>query len=285
MRLTAYSDFFPIHQSFIPSLSLRLWGKHGRQPSSFSSGIVIQYCTLFLALYFTKCPGDHILIGHGIPIMQKRIRRQTCWQQNPCLWTKHERLKFTSLIISPGTVAIEWFLNLKLLSVQFYCLQCIIRFGRALCLLQPKHGVPAVLMHMSARLCFELVWGLNLMEEQWQACPRHRKNNRIRNHQICISIGPKSWLGFEQSVFGDFNRFIAGDRLKCAWLWRSVLPLKLLGDWQPGTICFPVGRKTSSCLNLHFASIFPWEVYDFLPEFTTCVNFPWDVIRPFPHGT
>ena len=36
-----------------------------------------------------------------------------------CGCEKHEKLKFTSLTISPGTAALQWFLIKKLLSLQF----------------------------------------------------------------------------------------------------------------------------------------------------------------------
>ena len=56
---------------------------------------------------------------------------------NPCLSTKHERVKFTSLIISPETAATEWFPIMKLLSVQLYRLESIMRFDRALRITRP----------------------------------------------------------------------------------------------------------------------------------------------------
>ena len=34
----------------------------------------------------------------------------------------------------------------------------------------------------------------------------HHKHSGIRDHQICISVGPKSWWGLEQSVFWDLNQ-------------------------------------------------------------------------------
>ena len=76
---------------------------------------------------------------------------------------KREKLKFTSLIISLGTAAIEWFLIMKLLSVQLYSLQSIkiMHFDCASMFIWPltsaKHGVPAVQMHLSTCLsCTDL---------------------------------------------------------------------------------------------------------------------------------
>ena len=54
----------------------------------------------------TRCPDD-TKTGH-----------QTFRKQNQWLWTKQEKLKFTSLTISPGTAAAKWFLIMNLLSVQ-----------------------------------------------------------------------------------------------------------------------------------------------------------------------
>ena len=60
----------------------------------------------------TRCPDDAKAVGH-----------QTCRKQILWLWTKQEKLKFTSLTISPGTAAVEWLLIMNLLSVQLYSQQ------------------------------------------------------------------------------------------------------------------------------------------------------------------
>ena len=142
---------------------------------------------------WTRCPDD------------VRTRKyQTCGKQNSWLWTQQEKLKFTSLIISPGTPAVKCLLIMTLLSVQLYSptkrsalWPCTIH-GR---LLQPKHGVPAVWLPLSTCLCFALMGGFNLVGQQWQSCLRHHENNGARDHRNCILIGPKSWWRLEQSVF------------------------------------------------------------------------------------
>ena len=48
----------------------------------------------------------------------KTVGQQTCTKQNLWLWTKREKLKFTSLTISPGTAAVKWLLIVNLLLVQ-----------------------------------------------------------------------------------------------------------------------------------------------------------------------
>ena len=117
-----------------------------------------QWWTFFWAPYtIGQCPGDQIL-GHGVLMTQKKKKKltghQICrklnlWRRS---WTKHAKLKSTSLIISLGTATTEWFLIKKLLSVQFYScysLQSIMCFYSAL---QSKHGVPPVWMYLSTHV-------------------------------------------------------------------------------------------------------------------------------------
>ena len=83
---------------------------------------------IFLSAHRTMCPVDQILIGHGLLMMQKQqdTRKQHMW-----LWTKQEKLKFTSLTVSPEKAAVKWPLIMNLLSVQLLSLQRM-RFDRAL---------------------------------------------------------------------------------------------------------------------------------------------------------
>ena len=106
----------------------------------------------------TKCPGDQILIGHAVLMMQKTNRapdlRETVYGCEP------EKFQLTSLTVSPGAAAVGWFLITKLLSVQLYSLQSTMRFDHAytwplqLSALQPKHGVPTVWMLLSTCCMF-----------------------------------------------------------------------------------------------------------------------------------
>ena len=67
----------------------------------------------------------------------KTIGHQTCKKKKKknVVMNSPEKLKFTSLIISSGTaaVAIEWFLIMKVLSIQLQCLLSAL----SLCI---KHG-------------------------------------------------------------------------------------------------------------------------------------------------
>ena len=72
----------------------------------------------FLSPCRTKCPGYQISIGTWCPNNAKTVGHQTCRKQNPKLWTKQEKFKFTRLTISPGTAAIKRLLIMNLLSVQ-----------------------------------------------------------------------------------------------------------------------------------------------------------------------
>ena len=134
--------------------------------------------------YRTLCPDDAKISGH-----------QTCRKQNPWWWTKHEKLKFTSLIISPGSAAIDWSLIMKLFSVQ------------------PKLCVPDVRMHLST--CSVLHWSEHKCDQKIIAglsmWPWHHKNNGTWDHQNCILVRPRSWWGLEQFHFLDCNRSMAGD--------------------------------------------------------------------------
>ena len=78
---------------------------------------------------------------------------------------------------------------------------CTIR-GR---LLLPKHGVPAVWMHLSTPLSFALTWGLNSVEKQLQACHGIIKTMGHETPEL-FSIGPGSWWWLEQLVFRDFSQ-------------------------------------------------------------------------------
>ena len=73
---------------------------------------------IFLAPYRTKCPGDQILIGLGCPDDAKTVWLHTYWKQNMLLWTKQEKLKFTSLKISLGKAAAGWLLIMNWYLVQ-----------------------------------------------------------------------------------------------------------------------------------------------------------------------
>ena len=65
------------------------------------------------------CPEDAKSIGH-----------QTC--KRKICGCEHEKFKFMSLIVSPGTAVIEWFIIKKLLSLKLYSLQSMMYFDRAL---------------------------------------------------------------------------------------------------------------------------------------------------------
>ena len=60
---------------------------------------------------------------------------------------------------------------------------------------QPKHDAPAVWMHLSTSLSFELSWGLNLMGKWKKACPQHHKNNETWDHQNCYFNWTKVRVG------------------------------------------------------------------------------------------
>ena len=140
----------------------------------------------------TCCPDDAKAIGH-----------HAC--RNLCLWTKHEKLKF-----SPGTAATEWFLIMKLPSVQLYSVQSMMCFDRPLhirgCFLQPKQGVPAcslyALVNMSV-FCADLKLELGgriiagLYSASWKQWDMRLPELCFNNNIIMIAIGnlwrPISW--------------------------------------------------------------------------------------------
>ena len=70
-----------------------------------------------------------------------------------------EKLKFASLIISPGTVTIEWSLIMKVLSVPLDSLQSTMRFDHVLQYGRSFHsrrGAPKVCLHLSHTFFFPL---------------------------------------------------------------------------------------------------------------------------------
>ena len=75
----------------------------------------------------------HFWITLGQSVLET-LGYQTCRIQTPWLWTKQEKLKFTSLTISPETAAVKWLLIMNLLLVQLKSLQrkSIMRFDCAL---------------------------------------------------------------------------------------------------------------------------------------------------------
>ena len=77
---------------------------------------------IFWAPYRTKCLGCQFFYRTQCPD-DAQIVHQTRRKQNLWLWTKQEKLKFTSLTISPGTAAAKWLLIMNLLSVQLYSIQ------------------------------------------------------------------------------------------------------------------------------------------------------------------
>ena len=91
-------------------------------------------CTFFFIILYSKCPGDSNFNRIRCPDDAKTVGHQTCRKQNPQLWTKQKKLKFTPLTISPETAAIKWLLMMNLLSVQLESLQRkgIMRFDSAL---------------------------------------------------------------------------------------------------------------------------------------------------------
>ena len=160
-----------------------------------------------------RCPDGPKTIGH-----------QTCRKQTPGLWTKHEQFKFTSLIISPGAAARDWFLISTLLSVQFYSLQSMMCFTHALCihgcLLQLKQGVP-----LQSRETCQLVCVLHWPESWiwWQNNSRlvggivktvRRRPPELSFNQTKVPMRG----GVEQLIFLDFNQLMTGDQWKFASL-------------------------------------------------------------------
>ena len=103
----------------------------------------------------------HFWITLGQSVLET-LGYQTCRIQTPWLWTKQEKLKFTSLTISPETAAVKWLLIMNLLLVQLKSLQrkSIMRVDHALYM----HG-RLLRMHWSARLSFALNRGLNFCLE------------------------------------------------------------------------------------------------------------------------
>ena len=119
--------------------------------------------------YRTNCPRDQILMGHGVLITQKKKKKkrghQTCRQQNLWLSTKNEKIKFTdnqsrnscSKVVSDHEVTFNSAIQPTKCNALWPCSV----HDR---LLRPKHGALVVWMHLSTYLCFELTWGLNLVD-------------------------------------------------------------------------------------------------------------------------
>ena len=110
----------------------------------------------------------------------------------------------------PWAAAIEWFLKMKLFSVQ-----SMIHSDIYIVYVWPLTSW----MLSSTWLCFALILGLNLVGKQWQTCPQYCKNNGTWDHQNCILIGSRSWWGFEWSIFFYFNCSMTRDQ----WIFVSLL--------------------------------------------------------------
>ena len=140
------------------------------------------YNHLYLGSTATRLPPAYQLLSRvahfWVPFRAKCLEEQTltgyktCRKQDLWLLTELEKLKFTSLIIRPGTAAKRWFLIMKLLSVQLFSLRNTVHFDNALHilgrLLQPKHSVPAVQTRLSTPVCFVLIWSLNMVGKHSQ---------------------------------------------------------------------------------------------------------------------
>ena len=135
----------------------------------------------------TQCPDDAKSVGH-----------QTCRKQNSLLWTKQDKLRFTSLTISPETAAVEWYLITNLLSVQLLSLQSIMCFDHALYMaayFSQNIVSPVVQAHLSTPLSFALIWGLTLVGKQYKTFLWHCKDSRTRDHQNCCFSWTKVLIG------------------------------------------------------------------------------------------
>ena len=152
--------------------------------------------------------------------MLKRVARTPHLQkQNPLLWTKHEKLKFTSLTVSPGTAAVEWFLIMNLLSVQLsslYIAYCalimhymwLLTSAKRWCPCGPDALVNTCLLH----------WPEASIQWENNSQPVHGiiKTMGQKTTRTVLSNGPRSWWKLEQSVFRNFNRSMSRDQQKCA---------------------------------------------------------------------
>ena len=168
---------------------------------------------------------------------------------------KIDHLKFTSLTISPGTAAVTWLLIINLLLVQLQCLQrkSIMCFDRALYMAAYFSQTMAPLwsgctgQHICL-LCWSEAWIL-LGNNSRLVCGAI-KNNGPGDHQNCIFIRPRSWGGFEQLAFWDFNWSMTTDRRKCASLILCCYHLQIifffksssvLAKYQSSTLSFSGG--------------------------------------------
>ena len=70
-----------------------------------------------------KCPEDHILIGHCVQSTRKNGLTPELQKTKSVVVNRKEKMKFTSLTISPGTAAVKWLLIMNLFSVQLQSLQ------------------------------------------------------------------------------------------------------------------------------------------------------------------
>ena len=120
------------------------------------------------APYTSKCPGDPIVKGLGVPMIQKQDSKLT---KNSLVVSKTWRVNVT---VTDGqswnSSALEWFLI-------WICFHSAIKPMEQNALwprntyihghvLLSEHGVPAVPMQLSTCQCFVLTWGLSLAGKQ-----------------------------------------------------------------------------------------------------------------------
>ena len=136
----------------------------------------------------------------------KTVGHQTCRKKKKILllWTKHEKLKFTSLTISPETAAVEWFLIMNLLLLQLWSLQSIMHCE---CALYVAAYFSQYIMAQRSRCTCQHLCLVCWLEAWiwWENNSRLVCCIKTLGHETTstvISIRPRTWGGLKQSVFG-----------------------------------------------------------------------------------
>ena len=132
--------------------------------------VILQCCSLF-EHFIGQSVLEARFYWDMVSWWYKTIGYQTCRKQDLQLWPKHEKLKFTSLTITPGTAALyigfwswSYFRFSSTAHKNMMHFDCGTIFTWQL--LQPKQGGPVVRVNLSAILCFPQIWGLNLVAKQ-----------------------------------------------------------------------------------------------------------------------